>query len=71
MTARPLYIPVILGTVRKGRMSAHAARLMVDELAKRDGVETELVDRGERGMRIPGDYAKRDVFMGRACDCSR
>ena len=44
MAARPLYVPVILGTVRKGRMSAHAARLMVDELAKRDGVETELVD---------------------------
>jgi NAD(P)H-dependent FMN reductase len=41
---RPLFIPVILGTTRKGRMSAHAARLIVSEVAKRPGVETELVD---------------------------
>ena len=26
MTAHPLYIPVILGTVRKGRLSENAAR---------------------------------------------
>ena len=41
---RPLYIPVILGTVRKGRMSDPAARLMTAELAKRPNVETELID---------------------------
>lgn len=41
---RPLYIPVILGTVRQGRMSANCARLMTDEVAKRSGVETELID---------------------------
>lgn len=41
---RPLYIPVILGTARKGRKSAHAANLMTSELAKRPGVETELID---------------------------
>src|SRR4026209_1739547 len=41
---RPLFIPVILGTQRKGRMSAHAARLMAEEVAKRPGVETELID---------------------------
>jgi len=42
--ARPLYIPVILGTVRKGRSSLHAAQLVTRELAKRAGVETELID---------------------------
>ena len=42
--ARPLFIPVILGTTRKGRMSAHAARLMADEIARRPGVETRLID---------------------------
>ena len=42
--SRPLYIPVILGTVRKGRMSEHAARLMASEVAKRPNVETELID---------------------------
>ena len=41
---RPLFIPVILGTTRKGRMSAHAARLQVDEIARRPGVETQLID---------------------------
>jgi NAD(P)H-dependent FMN reductase len=41
---RPLYLPVILGTTRKGRMSAHAARFVWGELAKRAGVETELID---------------------------
>jgi len=42
--ARPLNIPVILGTTRKGRMSAHAARFMVNQLAKREGITTELID---------------------------
>lgn len=41
---RPLYLPVILGTTRKGRMSVHAARLLYEELAKRPGVESELID---------------------------
>lgn len=41
---RPLFIPVILGTVRKGRMSEHAAHLVHAEIAKRPNVETELID---------------------------
>jgi NAD(P)H-dependent FMN reductase len=41
---RPLSIPVILGTTRKGRMSAHAARVVVELVGKREGVVTELVD---------------------------
>ncbi|HEY8256369.1 MAG TPA: NAD(P)H-dependent oxidoreductase [Gemmatimonadales bacterium] len=43
---RPLCIPVILGTARKGRMSAHAARFVHGQLRNREGVETELVDVG-------------------------
>jgi NAD(P)H-dependent FMN reductase len=43
---RPLRIPVILGTARKGRLSAHAARLVHGELQKRMGVQTELIDVG-------------------------
>src|SRR5260370_27194392 len=42
--ARPLFIPVILGTVRKGRRSLHPAQLLTRELGKRPGVETELID---------------------------
>jgi len=33
-STRALFIPVILGTVRTGRMSEHAARLVTGELAK-------------------------------------
>ncbi|HEX6183221.1 MAG TPA: NADPH-dependent FMN reductase [Pyrinomonadaceae bacterium] len=41
---RPLFIPVVLGTVRQGRMSEHVARFVHGELTKRAGVESELVD---------------------------
>ncbi|MDD5543962.1 MAG: NAD(P)H-dependent oxidoreductase [Acidobacteriia bacterium] len=41
---RPLYIPVLLGTTRKGRSSLHVAQLMAHEVAKRAGVETEMID---------------------------
>ena len=42
--ARPLSIPVILGTPRQGRLSEHVARLVVQEIRQRDGVRTELID---------------------------
>jgi NAD(P)H-dependent FMN reductase len=43
-THRPLFIPVILGTSRQGRRSEHVAKFVVEEVAKRDSVETELID---------------------------
>ncbi len=43
-TGRPLFIPVILGTARMGRMSLHPARLVTEELGKRGGIETDLID---------------------------
>ena len=52
---RPLFVPVILGTPRQGRMSEHAARLMRDRIAMRRGVETELID--VRSLSIPVDDA--------------
>src|SRR5438094_1820918 len=42
--SRPLFLPVILGTTRQGRMSLSAARLVTGEVAKQAGVETELID---------------------------
>src|SRR5499433_4357559 len=44
METRPLYIPVILGTTRRGRQSAHVARLLAREITKQAGVETDLID---------------------------
>src|SRR5262249_39287095 len=50
--SRALFIPVILGTVRQGRMSLPAARLMASELARRPGVETELIDIARLPLRV-------------------
>src|ERR1044071_9288777 len=44
MNTRPLFIPVILGTSRKGRASENVARFVFAEVQKRQGVETELID---------------------------
>jgi NAD(P)H-dependent FMN reductase len=41
---RPLFVPVILGTTRMGRMSLHAANLLAREVGKHPEVETELID---------------------------
>ncbi|HLF85106.1 MAG TPA: NAD(P)H-dependent oxidoreductase, partial [Blastocatellia bacterium] len=52
---RPIFIPVILGTSRQGRFSEHVARFVLGEAAKRDGIETELID--IREMRLPATDA--------------
>ena len=39
----PLFIPVVLGTARQGRMSEHTA-FVFGEMSKQPGVETEYVD---------------------------
>ena len=49
---RPLSIPLILGTTRKGRMSAHVARFVAGEIAKHEGVETELIDIAQLPMPV-------------------
>ena len=49
---RPLNIPVILGTARKGRASAHAARFLVEQINKREGLATELIDLAQLPMPV-------------------
>jgi len=44
MTDRKIFIPVILGTSRQGRVSEHVARFVLSELENREGIETELID---------------------------
>src|SRR5690349_11309704 len=53
--SRPLFIPVILGTTRQGRASEPVARFVFEELSKRAGVETELID--IRDIKLPTDDA--------------
>lgn len=64
MDNRPLSIPVILGTTRKGRMSAHAARFMVGQMERRDGIKTELIDVSSLPMPVDdaGDGIKDPIF---------
>jgi NAD(P)H-dependent FMN reductase len=47
-------VPVLLGTVRQGRRSLAVAQLMVAEVAKRPGIETELIDLARMPLRIDG-----------------
>jgi len=55
MNTNSLFIPVILGTVRKGRTSENVARFVFEETKKREGVETELID--IRDIRVAVDDA--------------
>src|SRR5438477_5732083 len=56
---RPLAIPVILGTTRKGRRSLHVAQFVAGQLEKRKGVATELIDIAE--LHLPVDDAGEPV----------
>lgn len=55
MTNQPLFIPVILGTVRKGRATENVAKFVLGEIQKHEGVETELID--IRDLKFPTDDA--------------
>jgi NAD(P)H-dependent FMN reductase len=61
---RPLFIPVILGTPRQGRMSEHAAELMRAQIEKRPGVVTELIDVAKLSIPVDdaGESAKDPEF---------
>ncbi len=61
---RPLSIPVILGTTRRGRLSAHVARFVAGELVKRPDVVTEVIDLAEMPLPIDGagDEIKDPAF---------
>jgi NAD(P)H-dependent FMN reductase len=63
---RPLFIPVILATTRRGRMSASVATLMAAEIAKRPGVTTELIDIAT--LSLPVDDAGEGVKDARFAD---
>ena len=64
---RPLRIPVILGTTRKGRMSAHAAQFMVKQIGRRENIATELIDIADLPMPADnaGEEIKDNAFSGK------
>jgi NAD(P)H-dependent FMN reductase len=52
---RPLFLPVILGTTRKGRASENVAKFVFGEVQKREDIVTELID--IRELKFPLDDA--------------
>jgi NAD(P)H-dependent FMN reductase len=47
-----MFIPIILGSTRRGRQSAKIAKFILDRLGKQAGVETELLDLAEYNFPI-------------------
>src|SRR3989441_8778776 len=41
---RPVFLPVIIGTPRQGRLTEPVANLVFGEVSKRNDIETELID---------------------------
>ena len=62
-----MYVPIILGTPRQGRRSEHAARLVLAEMQKRAGLETELIDVRALPLRFDdaGEQAKIPEFSAK------
>lgn len=56
---RSLFIPIVLGTARKGRKSEYAAQAMLERVRARPGVETELIDVG--ALQLPTDDAGEQI----------
>ena len=69
--ARPLFVPVILGTTRQGRKSESAARFVFEQTKKRAGVETELIDLRSIPMRLDdaGEQMKDPGFSATVQRC--
>ncbi len=54
-----IFIPVILGTTRQGRMSEMVAKFVSEQVEKWNGVETELID--IRQLKFPIDDAGESI----------
>jgi NAD(P)H-dependent FMN reductase len=67
---RPLFIPIVLGTVRQGRASENVANFVHGQLRKRPAIETALIDL--RGLPLPtqdaGEAIKDEGF---SATCAR
>src|SRR5215213_7164038 len=59
MSSRSLFIPVILGTVRKGRASENVSKFVFEQVKQREAVESELIDIGD--LKFPGDDAGEQI----------
>src|SRR5215471_15527505 len=49
---RPVFVPVIIGTPRQGRLTEPAANFVFGEVSKRSDIQTELIDIRKIPLRI-------------------
>jgi NAD(P)H-dependent FMN reductase len=59
MTDDKLFIPILLGTNRKDRSSAHVANWVYSKTRERDDIETQLFDVGD--FRLPQDHYGTEI----------
>jgi NAD(P)H-dependent FMN reductase len=61
---RPVFLPVIIGTPRQGRLTEPAANFVFGEVSKRGDTETELIDIRKIPVRIDdaGEALKNSEF---------
>ncbi len=61
---RPVFVPVILGTARQGRLSEPVARFVFEQVAKRSDMQTEFIDIRALQLRIDdaGEALKDSQF---------
>jgi NAD(P)H-dependent FMN reductase len=71
MTERSLFIPIILGTTRRGRQSENVARFVFEQTRKRADVETELIDVRTLPMKLDdaGEQMKDPEFSATIDRC--
>jgi NAD(P)H-dependent FMN reductase len=70
-TERLLFIPIILGTARRGRQSENVARFVFEQTKKRADVETELIDVCKLPMKLDdaGEQMKDPTFSATIQRC--
>ena len=70
-TDRPLFIPIILGTARRGRESEKVARFVFEQTKKRADIETELIDVCKLPMKLDdaGEQMKDPTFSATVERC--
>src|SRR5262245_64364127 len=61
---RPVFIPIIIGTPRQGRLTEPAANFVFGEVSKRSDMETELIDIRKIPIRVDdaGEALKDSQF---------
>src|SRR3989442_15525144 len=61
---RPVFLPVIIGTPRQGRLTEPAANFVFGEVSKRNDIETELIDIRKIPIRMDdaGEALKNSQF---------